>query len=406
MGSKTGKKMLVKKIVHTITKLEFGGAQQNTLYTLNHLPEEYDGYLVCGTGGYLDSQAENPERFKIKFCSFLRREISPLSDWKAYKWMVDYFKKIQPDILHSHSSKAGIISRWAAKRAGVPVIIHTFHGFGFTPLQPWFVRKFFIWLEKKTAKISTKLIFVSHANRKTAEELGIGVKEQYEVVRSGIEIQQFGPKESHEYLKRRCEKIGLKDGHKIVGNVSCFKPQKSLHDYIEACRRLKEKGADDYRFVLIGEGELRNQLEKQSEEAGLTGLFDMQPGWSEDIQQIIPEFDVMLHTARFEGLPRVLLEAMASGIPVVATDVDGARDVIEHGVNGYLVDPGDIDAMVKYTHELLQDDDKRKKMGEAGRKKLYPENTEPAFTKSEFDIGEMSKTLNNLYNRLLSGTKE
>lgn len=377
------------KIVHTITKLELGGAQQNTLFTLNNLPDNYEGYLICSEGGYLDDEARGSKNFKTLFCPFLKREISPIDDLKAYLWMVKTLKLIAPDILHSHSSKAGILSRWAAKRAGVPVVIHTFHGFGFTPLQPAVVRRFFIFLERITARISTKLIFVSNANRKKAWKLGIGDEDKYIVVRSGIDIERF----SNPYLRSDRQKNfktfwGFNSPvNKVVGNVSCFKPQKGLHVYIEACRRLKEKG--DYGFILIGDGRLRHELEEQVASCGLTDSFKFF-GWRADTPALMSMFDVMLHTAYFEGLARVFLEAMALSVPVIATDVDGAKDVIKDGVNGYLVQPDDIDAMVKKTHELLQSSYMLKKMGEESRKMLKP----------EFDIHEMSKRLNTLYSEL------
>lgn len=380
------------KIVHTITKLELGGAQQNTLYTLEHLPDDYEGRLLCGEGGILDEEAEKSEKYTTIFCPFLRRKINPYFDWRAYKWMVKYFNEIKPDIIHSHSSKAGILSRWAAKKAGVPVIIHTFHGFGFNPLQSKPIRKFFIWLEKKAAKVTTKLIFVSHANKNKAKSLGIGEDEQYMVVRSGIDIEKFAyqPEPRHRYLKNFID-INLQAEDKIIGNISCFKPQKGLHDFIRACSRLKDMGS--YKFVLIGDGVLRQELEKQVKEAGLSDYLAMPGWWEEDVAKIIPEFDIMLHTAYFEGLPRVFLEAMACGVTIVATDVDGASDVIEHGVNGYLAKTQDIESMSGYVHELLQDESKRRIMGKKGREKLSV----------EFNISTMSDILNELYNKLIKG---
>lgn len=375
------------KIVHTITKLELGGAQTTTLYTLNNLPDNYEGYLVCGKGGFLDAEADSASRYKTSFCPVLIRKINPYLDWRAYRWLIKYFEEIKPDIVHSHSSKAGILSRWAAKKAGVPVIIHTFHGFGFTPLQFGLARRLFIRLEKKAAKKSTKLIFVSHENREKAFNLKIGREDQYEVIRSGIEIEKFAGLEKKDYIKNL---FGLKPGDKVVGNISCFKPQKGLADYIQACRRLKEKG--DYKFILVGDGNLRKKLERQVKKAGLDDCFFM-PGWRTDIEKIMPGFDIILHTSYFEGLSKVLLQAMACELPIVATAVDGAFDVIEDGVNGYLVKPGDIDAMVKYTHELLQDDTKRKVFGGKGREKLKP----------EFDIKVMSDVLNELYEELVKG---
>lgn len=393
MGVGAGRAMPV-RIVHTITKLELGGAQQNTLYTLSNLPEGFSGYLVCGEGGYLDKSAEEPgKKYDIRFCPYLKREINPVNDFKAYRWMVSYFREIKPDIVHSHSSKAGIISRWAAKKAGVPVIIHTFHGFGFTPLQPWFIRKFFIWLEKITAKISTKLITVAHANIEKALDNGIGEREQYVVVRSGIDLEAYKDAQSRRGTDSS-DKSFFGFGpeiRKVVGNISCFKPQKGLRDFVDACGRLAAINKN-IGFVLVGDGRQRRELEERAAARGLKDNFRML-GWRSDMADIICGFDVMLHTAYFEGLPRVFLEAMACGVPIVATDVDGAEDVITHGENGYLVRTGDISAMVDFTYIILQDDTIMRKMSLSGREKLGP----------EFSIKVMSETLNRLYDDMVKG---
>ncbi len=369
------------KIVHTITKLELGGAQQNTLYTLNNLRKSFTGYLLCGKGGFLDEEAKKSDRFLLRFCPFLKRQINPVLDFLAFFWMYFYFSGIKPDIVHTHSSKAGILSRWAAKFAGVPVIIHTFHGFGFNPLQGKAVKVFFIRLEKMTAKITAKLIAVSHANVRKALSLGIGKREQYTVIRSGIDPKKFEKKAEFVNIKKE---LGLNIADRLVGNISCFKPQKGLSDFVEACRRLREKG--NYNFILVGDGNLRRKLEKQVREAGLKDCFFML-GWRKDIENILPEFDILLHTSYFEGLPRVFLEAMASKVPVVATRVDGATDVIENGVSGWLVPAYDIDGMVKYSYKILEDDSLRKKMAQEGRIKL----------KREFNIKIMADMLNELY---------
>jgi glycosyltransferase involved in cell wall biosynthesis len=372
------------RIIHTITKLEFGGAQQNTLYTLNNLPDNYEGYLLCGKGGLLDEEAVRSQRFIVRFCPFLKREISPLYDFLTFTWMYFYFLGLKPDMIHSHSSKAGILSRWSARFAGVKRIVHTYHGFGFTPLQAKLIRKFFISLEKFSAKISDKLVAVANANVITALSVGVGKKEQYKVIRSGIDFRCFEKTGKFANIRREIE---LEDNKKIIGNVSCFKPQKGLFDYIKVCRLLKNKG--DYNFILVGDGKLRPQLERRVVEAGLKDCFFML-GWRRDAHRIISAFDVMLHTAYFEGLARVFLEAMACEVPIVATAVDGALDVVENGINGYLADPGDIEGLAEYTHKLLEDDNLRIKMGEEGKKKL----------KEEFDISVMSDMVNKLYKDL------
>jgi len=375
------------KIVHTITKLELGGAQQNTLFTLGNLDRRCQGFLVAGKGGILDSRALSQNKYIVRFDPFLRREINPLADFLSFFWMFFYFLGLRPDIVHSHSSKAGILSRWAARLAGVPVIIHTFHGFGFTPLQKRIVRSLFIWTERITAKVSTKLITVAYANIEKALENKIGRRKQYIVVRSGIDISRFEKKKKFANIKYE---IGLDKEDKLVGNISCFKPQKGLFDFVEACALLSGKG--DYKFILVGDGKLKGEILKKVAERGLEKRFFML-GWRRDIENILPDFDVMLHTAYFEGLPRVFLESMACGVPIVAAKVDGAVDVIEHGVNGFLVETGNIKAMAEYTEKLMRDESLRERMGKKGREKL----------EREFDINEMSKKLNRLYTAMMKG---
>ncbi len=370
------------KIVHTITKLEFGGAQLGTLYTLDNIDANCIGFLISSKGGMLDERAIK-SKFINRFCPFLKREINPFYDFLAFLWFFFYFKEIKPDILHSHSSKAGIIARLAAKLVGVPIIIHTFHGFGFTPLQRPIVRNFFIIIEKWTAKWTTKLIAVSYANVEKGLKYGIGNKEKYIVIRSGIDFEKFEIKKNNGIKK----KIGLKNTDKLIGNISCFKPQKGLKDYIAACTLLSKKG--DYYFLLAGDGVQRKELEKYIRQSGLKERFFML-GWQKHTEDIIPYLDVMLHTSYFEGLPRVFLEAMASSIAIVATDVDGARDVIKDGVNGYLVKCGDVKGLAESAYKILEDDNLRKKMAVSSKNLLV----------SEFSIEEMSKRLNKLYSTI------
>ncbi|MGM0441661.1 MAG: glycosyltransferase family 4 protein [Elusimicrobiota bacterium] len=373
------------KVVHIITKLELGGAQQNTLYTLEHLDKGLKGFLVTGPGGILNEEAVNSPEYITSFCPFLVRKINPFFDFLAFIWLFFYLLELKPRIVHTHSSKAGILARWAAYLAGVPKIIHTFHGFGFTPLQPVTVKNFFVELERLTAKITDKLIAVSYANisRGLAHYIGTDVK--YKVIRSGINPDIFEKKTRFDSIK---EELSIPPKKKLVGNISCFKPQKGLHNFIRACSRLAKKG--DYEFILVGDGAQRFELKEQAIQSGIKEQLHFL-GWREDIPDILSGIDVLLHTAYFEGLPRVLLEAMASGTPVVATAVDGALDIIEDGKNGFLVAPDNIDRMVEKTYKLLKDDKFRKKIAHK-----YKESFKP-----EFNIKTMSDNLNNLYLKLI-----
>ncbi|NLB34373.1 MAG: glycosyltransferase family 4 protein [Elusimicrobia bacterium] len=370
-------------IVHIITKLELGGAQQNTLFTMENLPGNLPGILLTGRGGMLDEEAASSEKYLTRFVPFLRRELCPFLDFAALVWMFFYLLPLRADIVHTHSSKAGILGRWAAYFARVPIVIHTFHGFGFTPLQHPLVRKTFVAAERLTAHISDILITVAKANRKKALAENIGPKKRYYLVHSGINPDKFRGRKS-EVRESLRESLGLDKDALLVGNVSCFKPQKGLEIFIQAASELARMG--NYYFVVFGDGVLRKELESEVLKQGLEKRLFL-PGWREDPENLIPGFDIMLHTAHFEGLARVFLEAMASGVPVVATSADGAVDVIRDGYNGFLASQSDVDSLVKYSHNLLND----KKL-----RQLVAEGAAASF-EAGFDIRNMSEKLNALY---------
>ena len=368
-------------IIHTITKLELGGAQQNTLFTLEHLDDRFRGILICGRGGYLDKKAELSGKFIVRFCPFMDRQINPILDLLAFIWLYFYLLPYNCAVLHSHSSKAGILSRFAAFLAGVPVIMHTFHGFGFTPLQKRIIFRTFVYLEKVAASVSDCLIAVAEENIRQAVSLGIGKEEKFVMIRSGIDFNKF-EKVHEKYIIKK--KFGILPETRVVGNISCFKPQKGLSEFIKTADILDKTG--DYRFIIIGDGILRHQLEREIASRGLSERFIL-TGWREDIEDILPVFDVMLHTAFFEGLPRVFFEAMAAGVPVVATSVDGAKDVIVHGYNGYLINGRSVEEMAMYVSDLAGDTEKRA---------VFSANMKKS-RKYGYDIKEMSEILNRLY---------
>lgn len=376
------------KVCHIITQLELGGAQENTLYTVANLDKEkFQPLLITGRGGYLDDKAKQIPGLKIYFSRFLVRPVSPIKDIFALLRIYFILKKEKPTIVHTHSSKAGILGRWAAYWANIPVIIHTFHGFGFNPYQKKIIQKIFIWLEKKTAKISQSLIAVSEENMKYGVANNIGKAEQYKVIHSGIEMDKFSvPLEKQSVVG---EELGLSEDNLVVGMVACFKIQKSPLDFVRMAELVK-KEINLAKFVLIGDGELRGQIEKTIKNRNLAGdVFLL--GWRQDIPELISIFDVFVLTSLWEGLPRVLLEALASGEPVVATDVNGNREVIKHGENGFLVKPGDYSTMAKYVIQLLRDKNLREEMGKKGR----------SIVNQSFEIKQMLKDIEELYKNLI-----
>ncbi|MFH1784743.1 MAG: glycosyltransferase family 4 protein [bacterium] len=382
-------------IAHIVTTLELGGAQENTLYTVGHLnKDKYRVVLIHGPEGILENinkiPPPNQEEHKIgspfikhKIDSLIRH-INPIKDWKAYRKLKCLFEEENVDIVHTHSSKAGILGRWAAKFAGVPVIIHTFHGFGFHDYQNFLVKKFFIFLEKITARITDKLIAVSEDNIKKGLSYGIGKREQYRLIHSGIQIEKFLDKNIDAQKKKK--ELGLDINSHIVGMIACFKPQKAPLDFIKMAEIVSTK-LEDVQFVLVGDGVLRPEIERAVNERNLKNKVIL-TGWRTDIPQIMHTFDVFALTSLWEGLPRVIPEAFVSSKPVVATAVDGSKDIVRDGENGYLVSARDMETMAQRVVFLLINKQKAQEMGKEGRELIL---------NSSFNIDGMVKDLEKLY---------
>ena len=382
-------------VVHIITKLELGGAQQNTLFTVAHLDREvYKPVLISGTEGILVKEAKQLTDVNVHFLSDLVREIKPLKDLRALIQIRQILKKIQADvksskvIVHTHSSKAGILGRWGARLAGIRLIVHSVHGFSFNGYQPPLVRAFYILLERITAPITTAFVTVSGADREEGVRRGIFKKNDVTLIRSGIDIKQFGDLPNDRIFLRR--KLRIDQDAPAIAMVACFKPQKAPLDFVRVAKKVLDERSEAL-FYLVGDGELRPQLEKLIEELNIRDKVVLL-GWRRDIPEIMFSIDLLVLTSRWEGLPRVLPQAMATGLPVVATDVNGSPEAIRSGLNGYLVPPGDVKGMAKKIVYLLNNPEKAREMGKRGRELV-----------EEFDIWKMVKQQEVLYQNLSAG---
>jgi len=378
------------KVVHIITKLELGGAQENTLFTVAHLDRSrFEPFLISGNEGILAEEAQRIGGVKTYLLPDLVREISLLHDTRAFTETVRTLKEIRSSgdknarlIVHTHSSKAGIIGRWAAKTAGAEEIIHTYHGFGFNDYQPWLVKWFYILLEWLTSRITTRFICVSEANREKGIALGLFREDQTALIRSGIDLERFAsPQKSREETRKE---LGIPLDTPLATMIACFKPQKAPLDFVRVAGLVK-KEMPHVRFLMVGDGILRNEIEQARRECGVEQELIL-PGWRRDIPEILNATDCLVLTSLWEGLPRVFPQAMCLGLPVVATRVDGATDVISDNVNGFLLPPRDCEGMAQKVLYLLKNPDRAKEMGERGRAQV-----------KEFDSHTMVKQQEELY---------
>jgi glycosyltransferase involved in cell wall biosynthesis len=374
-------------VAHVITKLELGGAQQIALHTVSHLDRaRYRPVLITGEPGLCDGDAQTLPGVAFYQVPSLARPIRPLRDLRALFDLSRLLKRLAPTIVHTHSSKAGILGRWAARLAGVPIIVHTIHGFGFTPVQHWLLRRALITLEHSIARRTHRFFPVSRATRRTGIALGLFTEANSTVLPPGIEVERIRRTPVDVPALRRA--LGLEPDRPVVGMIAPFKPQKAPVDFVKVAARVREV-RPDAKFLLVGDGELRPAVEREMTARGLHGCFFL-AGWRRDIPQIMKCLDVFVLTSRWEGLPRVYLEAAACGVPMVGTRVDGAAEVIHHGVNGYLAEPGDIESLAEWVLDLLADPAKARAMGRA------------AALPSEYDLADMMRRLENEYESLLA----
>ncbi len=343
----------MEKIRHLtiVTKMELGGAQQVALYTLEHLPQaSFERYFISGTGGQLDAQVKALPGVTAQFWKSFKHPIRPLCDlWTAWK-LVRFMREHKIQIVHTHSSKAGLLGRLAARWARVPVVMHTVHGWPFHDYQnPW-LRRVYVALEQLAARWTTCLVAVSQATRDKGLRHGIGRADQYAVIFPGSDLSGFKPATPAQRKAVRKE-LGIPEKAQVVGMVACFKPQKAPLDFIRAAG-LVQRTLPDAWFVLVGDGVLRPQIEAAASAAGLTGRLVL-TGWRQDVAHVMHALDVVAHSSLWEGLPCVFAQALATGLPVVATDVEGAREIIQEAKNGHLVPPGKPEALAAGLVTLL-----------------------------------------------------
>ncbi|MDO9464370.1 MAG: glycosyltransferase family 4 protein [bacterium] len=383
------------KVLHIITRLILGGAQENTLYTVEGLMKDpaYDVTLASGptTGpeGSLVSKAKE-SGVNLVTINGLTRNINPFRDISAFLSLYKLIRMNDFDIVHTHSSKAGIIGRLAAKLAGRSVIIHTIHGLPFHPYQSRFLNFLYIRLERLAGKYTDKIITVCENMAQKAQAADVKPVYGYVTVYSGMDLGKFiDEKTSSRQAKRN---IGLPVDAKVVGKVARLFPLKGYEYFISASKYISECVQNVY-FLIVGDGILRGQLEEMVRQMGLKDRFifaGLVP--HDDVPRFIAAMDVVVHTSLREGLARVIPQAMAMSKPVVSFDIDGARELVHKGYTGYLVRPKDTKGLSDRVIDLLNNAEKAEKMGINGKKLVDP----------AFRIETMIDKIKGIYDNLIT----
>ncbi len=293
----------------------------------------------------------------------LVRRISPASDIQALYDLVRIIQKEKPNIVHTHTSKAGILGRLAAKITKVPYIVHTPHGHVFYGHFGPLLSRIFIWIEKLFSLFTDRIITLTEGEKKDYIELSLFPPEKLFKIHSGVDIEKF--KQEPVSAVEKKHSLGLAQNGLVVGFIGWLLPIKGPMHLLKAMEDVWQDH-DDTILVFIGKGDLDVDLRAEALKASTNGRVNFL-GWRHDIDEIMPIFDIFVLPSLNEGMGRVLVEAMAAGKPIVASNVGGIPDLVQHDINGLLVPPGDEKALAASIKQLINDPEKAKKMGQRGR---------------------------------------
>ncbi len=384
------------RICHVITRMIVGGAQENTLLSvvgqraLGHDVELVTGESPGREGRLL--QFADLEGVKVTVMPDLVREISPLKDWRAYRRLRDFFRQREFDVVHTHSSKAGVVGRAAAWDSRVPVVVHTVHGQAFHRCQSRCRNMLYQAAERFAAHRCHRIYAVAQAMIDQCVDAGVAPRELYRVVYSGMEMEKFLHAEPDSGLR---ESLGIPGGAPVVATLARLSPQKGYEYVLPAAFRLLGD-FPDVHFLVIGDGPMHDGLLGRIAEAHLEGHFHFAGLIApDDVPRHLALCSLLWHLSLHEGLPRSVVQALASGRPAIGFRLDGTPEVVIDGETGYCVAPGDVGAVVSRSLELLRNPVKASRMGENGR----------GLVRERFDWRRMCEILESDYQELAAAAR-
>jgi glycosyltransferase involved in cell wall biosynthesis len=381
-------------VAHVITRMIIGGAQQNTLFTCEDQHRDFGDEVTLITGPAIGPEGSLMDRareagFRIVEVSEMRRSIHPWRDWSSYRRLVSVLNELRPDIVHTHSSKAGIIGRYAAAKAKIPTV-HTIHGASFHRGQSGLAFNVYRALERWAARRTDAFISVCDSLTEQYVSAGVAPADKFTTIYSGMDVDPFlTPPRGRVEVRQQ---LGLKPEHVAVAKVARLFHLKGHKFLIEAARQIIDR-SPNVRFVLIGDGVLRAEFEQRISELGLSDHFiltGLVP--PERIPELISAADIVAHTSEWEGLARVLPQGLIAGKPVVSYDVDGAREVVIPEETGYLLPVEEITGLAEAICELAESAALRERLGINGRER---------FTET-FRHQTMTAQIREVYQRVLA----
>ena len=380
------------RVTHVITRLIVGGAQENTVASVLGLRQKagLEVDLIAGPTRGPEGSLEPALTGCSALLTIVPELVRPLHPWKdarAWQKLTGLFRARQPQLVHTHSGKAGVLGRLAAARAGVPIILHTIHGPSFGSFQGWSANALFRSAERYAARVTTHFVIVAEAMKRQYLAAGIGCPDQYTKIFSGFVLEPFLDSTNDLQLRAR---LGLAPDDIVIGKIARLFKLKGHDDLFAIAPALVQK-CPRIKFLLVGDGPWRGRLESRARSLGLekhvvfTGLVAPSA-----VPPIVGVMDLLVHLSLREGLPRALPQALAAARPVVAYDADGANEVCLENETGFLVAPGDLPGLSERLLRLAQDPALRQRLGCRGQR----------FVQERFGVQHMVDDLYQLYLRL------
>ena len=382
------------RIMHISTRLILGGSQENTVLSCEGQSDDgHDVSLVFGPiygpeGSLLDRVKAHGGIECIETPNLVR-ELAPVRDFKCKRDLRKIIRDWKPDVVHTHSSKAGILGRLAAWKESVPCIIHTIHGLAFHPYQSKWRNSVYILSERFAAKRCHVIACVADAMRDQTLAAGIGRPEQYVTVYSGMEVERYvSPQWSRDEVRRE---LGISEDDFVLGTIARLAELKGHDDLLDALEELMNQ-RPNLKLLWVGDGWWADRLLGRVKSMGLadrvitTGLVP-----SEEIPKYLQAMDVLCHPSYREGLPRTVTQSLLNSMAVIAYDVDGTKEVCFDGETGRLIPPGDLTALREATAWMMDHPAEREEMGRLGQ----------ALCRERFDASLMVEHLEEIYQKQL-----
>lgn len=374
------------RVAHLITNFMIGGAQDYLLSVVRELDQERFEPLIAGRleGEWVDKVCSIPG-VRVFDIPSLRRDISPWNDFRAIFQIRKFCQEHDIDILHTHSSKPGVVGRFGGTLASVPRIVHTIHGFSFHGFMPAWKRMLFVTIERMMSRYTSVLLLYSHQDHKLATRLGIGAKKSVETFYYGIDYNPFSEQIDR---KRIRTSLGFNDSDLVVGFTGRLTEQKGLHILIAAFA-LAHRQIPSLRLLLVGDGHLQDDLQSMANRMDIKDRVVF-TGFRSDIAPLLISMDMFIMTSLWEGLSRSLAEAMYASLPIIATDVGGTSDAIRNNETGWLIPPDDVQSATVALLEVIRNPVKATELAGNGHR----------WARKNFDPQLMGDRISQLYETL------